>query len=415
MIALALALPLALAQSDPNWFEGLFFGIQCSVDPYEGTPSGAMVARALETNAAPYGVTQLANDLLLPTVGRLAGEEGGKATVAAIRVDNLFSVAQVPTAVGGGCGRNPLAYAPVDLMTNRLGLAHQGRVAGVFYAVSVNGYGVHPLQVTRFTAPYMLFAVNSAYALGAPLLPAGTTPGERFTLTWDWVGGVVLSPASLDLRLGYVGSTGLYTNLDEHRSSVFLRSVLRAAREGQGSLPFFTAGLQQLPLPESTREQIGRTALFARKLRWANLPSTAPAEQADPASEGFDLWTAHVEQVGLAEGRFDLHFTAAARPAPLLHEAAAGWHSPGYDPARPQATEGGFGLWAGVVTLPAARHYGVAPGLKPTVVFDVGGRLDDEGSFFHGGLKVNAPETLDVHPYAVNAVSVFLEWVRAAP
>ncbi|MFT4622651.1 MAG: hypothetical protein ACI8PZ_001307 [Myxococcota bacterium] len=437
---------LAAAQvAHGAWFENAFYGIQCDLETVKGTPSEVLVQQALVTNAATYGAAQFADEILLPNVSRMARESyDGKAAIGVIRADSIFGIENIPAR---GCGnRGGMVNAPVDLMTNRLGLAWQGKYIGVFYAVTVNGYGIHPLQISRATAPYMLFVTNFGYGALAPLLPAGTDVGERFTMTWDWIGGLVFAPGGLDVRLGYVGSKGFYSNVDEEKTSIFLRSVLQASPlTGKlNNLPYLMTGLDQLPIGEDAMEKVGRTRIYGRRLRWYTIPG-APLDQlvsgttststgstptipttgttgTSAAGDGgggvrdahFDLYTFHIEQIGLANGWLDLKLIGASRPAPLMHEASVGVHSPGYDTYRPgEMDEAGFGVWVGVVTMPPAWHYGSAPGPKPTLVIDAGGPLSTTAGYIHGGVRMNQTEVLDIHPYAINAVSVFLEYVAS--
>lgn len=136
-------LSLALAQ-EGNWFESAFFGSGCTVQTYPGSPSGRLVDDALATNAALYSATATVDEIVLPGLARVAEANGGKGTVVVVRVDNLFSVQNVPartfdqTTAGNGCSA-PLLNAPVDLMSNRLATAHQHGIWGLFYGVSVNG------------------------------------------------------------------------------------------------------------------------------------------------------------------------------------------------------------------------------------------------------------------------------------
>lgn len=417
MTGLLLAAHVAHGQdARETWFESAFYGTHCQLSPLPGTPSLALVRQAQQTNAALYGATGFANDTLLPGVARGAeASDDGSATAFVFRVDDLFGVGSVPTALSG-CDGGPFANAPVDLMTSDLGIAHRWRRVGVFYAVSVNGYGVHASPTTRFTAPYLLAAVDTAYAFAAPFLPAGDDVGQRFTLTWDWIGGVSLAPGSLDLRLGYVGSRGLYTNLDEERSRLFVRSVVSAVPGAVGTvadLPYLAAGFDRLPGAQRLEERIGRTRLFGRRLEWW---ATAPGE--DAARTGrLDLYTAHLEQQGLAAQRLDLKLVAGVAPEPFVHEASLGWHSPGYTTDhRDFAADFGFGVWGGLVWMPPAAAYGVRPGLHPTFTVDLGARLGDSSSgdrgYLHAGLRLNDTATLDVHPYAVDAVAVFAELTR---
>lgn len=280
---------------------------------------------------------------------------------------------------------------------------------------------MHPNQTTRFTAPVMLFSVNSAYALAAPFLPAGETGGQRFNLVWDWVGGITLSPGTVDLRAGYVGSQGCYTNVDERTSALFRRSILQAPRTPQAiaALPYLAVGVQRLPWPEDLETRIGRTRIFGRQLRWYTLePRTEPApDDADTGTGGgFDLRTVHVDQMGLFAGLVDLRFTAAARPSPLVHEALLGIHTRGYDGFEASERTGGAGLWLGMVQMPAARHYHVAPGPKPTLVVDVGAPIGDKyeaRGYGHIGLRINHADLLDIHPYAVGAPQLFIEYLQS--
>jgi hypothetical protein len=403
------------------------FSTRCAVAAAPGTPSITLVQEAQQTNAATYGALQFANDTLIPRVQAASDEEwDGEAIVFALRADNLFGVATVPAMtvpsdITSDCKASDWVAAPADLMTNRLGFARQWKNGGFFYAVSVNGYGLHTSQDTRFGAPYMLMAVNMAYAFGAPLLPAGTRVGQRFTLTWDWVGGARFTPGSLDLRAGYLGSQGFYSNIAEQRSSLFVGSAFTALPKdlSSASLPWVLAGLTRVPLPDELVEKIGRTRTFARRLRWVSPVSTAgvanaaAAEALRAAAPSLDVWTGHIEQVGLMEDHLDVRVVGGLAPTPFLHEASVGWRSDGLTPESEFEDDFGWGISAGVVTMPAAAFYGIQPGPKLALSATIGGEASGGGSLM-GGLRLNQTELLDVHPYAVNAVSVFIDWSAAA-
>ncbi len=437
-LALLLALLPAPARAG-NWFEELFYGMSCEIEALGGTPGRAIVDQAVATTATLHDAVAAVEDIGFPEARRVQ-EEDGKATVFLVRADNLFNAAHLParvtdtTLTGTGC-QGPYRWAPVDIMANRLAVVHRGRKAlGWYYAVSVHGYGVHASTTTRFSAPWMLFGVNTAYAFLAPFLPAGETLGDRFSLRWDWVGGLSWTQKGLDARLGYVGSRGLYANLDEQKTALFLRGVLRrnTRLDEVMEVPLARAGLARLPWPEDWEEKIGRTRLFGQTLRWYALEEgtgggtgtgtgttftettdAAPAE--DERVRAIDLRTIHLDQMGLLGGVLDLRLAGMVQPQVLLHEASVGLHSRGYQGFDRENRTYGAGIWAGMTRLPAASWYGVAPGPKLMVMASgtarVGNPYDDLQGYVVLHAAMNAAEVLDVHPYAVNAPQVFLEYV----
>jgi len=425
----------AAQESEGLLFEQAFFGVRCGISPLPGTPSLTLIREAQQTNAATYGALEFAESTLIPAARRAAGEEwDGEATVFALRVDNLFGVAHVPSLIVPGkvasdCDPSGWVSAPADLMSNRLGFARQWRYGGLFYAVSVNGYGIHANQDTRIGAPYMLFAVNSMYAFAAPFLPAETRTGQQFTLTWDWVAGARFTPGSLDLRAGYLGSEGFSADIAERNTGLFAGAAALPNGEtdlSSKTLPWLLAGIERVPLPTDLTDRIGATGLLLRRVRWVapiaqTLTSTTDttgttdttAASTDDPIPSVDFYSAQIEQRGLWDDHVDIRVIGGAAPEPFLHEASITYRSDDYDTLPDSHRDAGWAATVGVITMPEAAWYGIEPGLKPLVSVAFRGENDD-GSKIGGGLRLNDSATLAVHPYAVNAVSVFIDWSAAA-
>lgn len=410
MVALlALAVSAGAQTYEKNWFEGLFYGgklAPCDIYPVPGTPSELVARTAFETNSTTYTAAVLADETLLPTVERVA-EERDVGTVIAVSFDHLAGVQNVPSRVINCSGRG-IVDAPVDLTASRFGLAHRKNWWGIFYAVSVNGYGVHARPMSRFTAPWLMYGLTTSYAFVAPFFPKGYTDGQRFVLAWDWIGGFEAQPGHFDARLGYIGSQGLYFNAAEDRTRLFLRGMLKAAPETPGlGAPLVSAGIEEIPYADDLKETIGRMGLFAR-----HMTQYTQVEDNPFVPEGYvaaiDLRTAHFQQVGIAK-QVDVRVALAAKPSPLVHEALVGWHSPDFDLTRTEEREGGgVAVLGGIVSTAPAWHYDVSPGYKPSISLVAGG--SDREGHFDVALRYNPPDTIDIHPYTVGALSFELNF-----
>lgn len=205
--------------------------------------------------------------------------------------------------------------------------------------------------------PYMLAPL---YAMAAPAIGPQQFGENQTTTFLDWVAGVQVSPYSVDLRVGYLGSRGLYTNLSERRSKLFARAALQA---NWSHLPYLMGGLDELPFSDEIKGRIGRTWVFGRRLEWWTAEQQAEAAASSPEDiRDIALTTGHIEQYWIKD-RFDVKVAWSVQPTITLHQLTGAIRTDGYgeDPDSGRASAQGR-LEAGLVTLPDLTSSGVVAG-----------------------------------------------------
>ena len=410
MTALLLALGLAgtaQAQDGPWW-------TRCNeYTALEGLPSGAIRDRALADNAQLFGVVETASADLFPLLD--AGDDDDTRAAFEIGMRSLYGAEHVPASVQGvDCGP---ALAPVDIYTSSFGVGVRAGRVGAFYATSVQGGMTTMNPVVRGFGTWLGSSLGMLYAPVAPVVGAGGN--DRFR--WDWMAGVQARPGTLTARVGWIGSKGLYTNVDERFTRLFLRSAIRPfadeAREQSTAvalLPYVKGGVDRLPLPDDVRAAVGSTRLYGRKLAWYTRPAPPPpeVEDGDPREAvELNMTSGHIEQYDI-RGLFDLRASWTLQPQSQLHEAIFAVHTPFYGTPEEAGDPGALvaRVEVGATQVPAAWYYGVSPGMKPTLAVDAGWGNPHTGSFARVKARMNHADVLDVFPYAVGALSLHLEF-----
>ncbi len=375
-----------------------------------GTAGYRNAAAAITTNATTYGAAQWAERHLLPVLHRADRPEGWTGG-GAMDTNLVFGATRVPTLeLGYPYGDCPEDYRismrPLDLGASNFGfVARKGRF-GLFYAGSLTWSGsafANNAARGMLTGSYYIW--GGVGAMAAPALGGWSYTEGVGTVAPDWILGGAADLSVLWVDAGYVGSRGVYANVQEGRVGFFGSALLQKAVAG---LPFFKAGAQGVESPA------GLSSVYARRLPIQALPRY-DAESGRASSTAGDeveerLETAHLEQLNI--GRIvDVYLAGAWKPSPQLWEARLGLHSKDYhqgrkasDAGTPGQTQAGFLVQAGVVQLPDMYYYGVEGGLRGT------GRLEytfgvpvDGGTSLYGQMRLlwNDPEVLALYPYAV--------------
>lgn len=397
MTLLLLLAGLAAAQDDSGpWWLGCV-----EYDPIEGLPSATTRLEAQRTNTQLFGVVETAQTDLFPLID--GGEPEDSRTAFILSMRSVHRAVRQPALARGSCDA---MLAPVDLFASSFGFGFRKGMFGAFYATNITGTLQTGNPVARVGGTYLLGTAGIVYAPVAPFVGAGEAMGMR----WDWVAGVQVRPGTVTARFGYIGTKGLYTNLDERTTALFLRSAVRGFDLQR--LPYLASGIDRLPLPKDLQERIGSTRLFGRSMDWYTAP--APPPDAPEREDVFDvkLWTGHIEQYDIHEGRLDVRVAWTLRPEVLLHEAVVAYHSPYFRRLDVEELQGGdllYRVQAGVVQMPGSWAYGIAPGIRPMFAVEVGGQANEYSAFTTIAVRYNHADTLDIFPYAVGGVSIHVQ------
>jgi hypothetical protein len=365
----------------------------CEPRVIAGTVPYGVGRQAIETNANAYGAVALAENTLLAGDGKFIGVTGHA----------LYNVARLPA----------IAACPTDLNYGTMGLdvyasagglmipfeALDGKLVGrVFYAGSVSGslvqfpsdkYLYNRIFSTEF---YGAGSILTAYA--APLAPLLTRNDGIQTMVGDFVIGAEIGlpdhPDVAALRLGYVYSQGLYSNLNSKRTFLFATALLT---DRFALLALARAGLERVPI----QDMVGKTSLFGRNQVIKGTPASEPATEANAATFGkIDLTTLHFAQDDIGGGYVGVSAALAVRPRVFLHEASLTLNLFPMDLDLGEPIRA-IRLHAGVEELPAMPWYAVDGGLQPYFDLTV---------FDSVHIRRNSPETLLLFPYAQGATEV---------
>ena len=373
-----------------------------------GTAGFENARSANETNALAYGAVRFVqedvSEMLLSAEERT--DDGDWVGAYANQAHVALGVTRVPSVeLSSGCPSNlRVSSRPLDLGGTRIGLAGSNGTFGFFYSGAVT-YGITPNDATeRFFSHTNGYVFGLAGAMGAPVLGGALRFNEGASVVFtDFVLGGTVDPGPFELKAGWVGSKGLFADI-EGEVPLFAAAVFdRLGLDGN----LLEGGLRKL------QSEAGLTSVFAKNQPFRSLPSVGagndPVERQDAPS--LDFTTGHLEHYEIG-GIVDVRASYALRPSPALHEATVAVHTPRFwsepKPGRVIAR-------AGVIQLPDMWFYGVRGGLRPTVHLEYVARTPI-GSNPHanlhiaGVLDINAPEQLLLFPYAVNAVFIGYEF-----
>ncbi len=395
---LALVTSPAQAQAISNSYGG--------IEAIPGTVSYNTVLRASDTNAVVFGASSIAEQVVFPAL-RNDGD-----WVFRLVSNTIYGGLTVPVDFMNDQGSVGVGTHPVDFSAVSLCGGYRFGDLGIFYASSMTGTVLAPNTGGR--------AINGTiWALDLAAASVGGTKVEEFSDTTDINGGNTQADfivgAQYDFgvvqaRAGYVGTTGLFTNLSQSDLRLFFTSVVEAEL---GNVPYLRTGIDRLPLDELGMEG-AMSSLFARKVRLvapfdlrANATQDEIAKLRDASS--YDRWTGHLQQLSIAE-HIDVLAAADFRSGVSLHELRAGWHSTGFhrvvptDPDDEVQPEEGWGIHAGYIHLPDMYYYGLQGGAKLS--------FSAEARAPAGRIRIsrNDPDLLAVFPFAYDAWTLSWEF-----
>ncbi|MEZ4241970.1 MAG: hypothetical protein R3F59_38630, partial [Myxococcota bacterium] len=243
-------------------------------------------------------------------------------------------------------------------------------------------------------------------AFAAPAAPLMSRDQGLQTMAGDFIAGASFdiphAPELGSLDVGYVYSSGLYTNVSSERLALFATTMIT---DQFTLLALVRAGVAELPIVKREVRKIGSTSLYGR-----NMVLEAPPEptEALPEQKGFrglfaekrgavDLTTIHLEQHRIGQ-YVSVSGALALRPRLFLHEGSIAVEMP-----VSALTEEAGGLLSdaalvsgriGIEEMPALPWYGTEGGRQLFVDLSLLG-------FVH--VRRNAPSTLAVFPYAEGA------------
>jgi len=385
-LLLAALVGLAHAEDDTN------SSANCGVVKLFPTSHRDLLRRAATTNTNLYGAVGTAEREVLPLMHSHEGM-----ALFSYEQHVLAGAMHVPV-MAIGC-ESSMLMAPVDLTSSNWALAWSQGDVGVFYNASVTtvqAYGGAPM---RGFGNFISSAASIYYALGAPFFPAGSNQYDNGSVTWDWIAGAEVTPGSVAIRAGYVGSNGAYFQASEKHSGAFFAA---AANQGFEQLPYLRGGIERLRL-EKLVDKVGQTSAYVRLLELPGAVGQVPQAQPEPD----DLDTLHLSQEGMGQ-LIDVVTAVAWKPTPLLHELRVGVHTPHFLGIEERDDSWDFRALGGVVRMPESPLVHVEGGAKPS--FRLEAVYGYDGNVFSNlelSLKYNDPEILALFPYAENALDIY--------
>lgn len=365
---------------------------ECNFRPVAGLVPYQSGAQAIETNAQAFGAAAFAERTLL------RGSPWG------FEMHTVAGAARIPTLAECPDGRTYHGSGSLDLFSSASGIMvplkvdQKGGELKLFYAGSVTGSKVQYPGSQRVFDSYAYAASGIAFTYAAPLAVLDQVDQGLKSRAGDFIVGAALDLPTLPdvgtLGIGYVYSSGLYSNLSSRKLRLFATALLT---QRFALLSLVKGGLDRVPLPGET----GNATLFGRNQ--VLLPP--PAVDTGSIPPRLDLTSVHYQHDALA--RFlSLRVAFALRPRPLLHELAGGVAVPNDDGSGDPVLQSGavridrlFAAELGRTELPALPWYGV-----------------DGGGAFYAELSIldllfvrhNAPDTLLLFPYAQGATEVLV-------
>jgi len=322
MIAAILTIALAGAQEFNYDVDGDANDCQNNA-PIAGTAGWRNAQAAISTNAQTFGAAQFAERNIFP---QLAAGDSESAGAGALEESFIFGAARVPSMELGypfmGCPTDlRISTRALDLGAASFGLGGRYKRVGFFYAASMaySGTAFHnPFTRSMLTMGYLMYGIVGAAF--APLVQVDESQGLATYVT-DYIVGLNVDAEVADVNVGYVGSRGFYSEIEEKRAGLFLATLFQ---DNFSALPYLRGGLSGLDTAA------GLSSLYVRKLPFTSLAGTdVDGTRGESTGASEEFLTSHVKQRDLF-GFLDLEAAYAFRPTPLLHEAQVGFHNPDY-------------------------------------------------------------------------------------
>lgn len=388
--------------------------------PIAGTVRYELGQQARRTNAQAFSAVHFAQVTIFPELDRKRETED-TVFVGGFGASSLIDAVAIPTVdVAVSCPET-LRYAtrPLDLIAMTQGFGIKFGPFGLFYATGMTASYIPPglgagelgnITYRGVLVPMMFAMYAFPYSYAAPFGADGFSKGPQ-SFVVDYVGGGQVDLGEVGVaRAGYVGSTGVYSNVTGKMVRAFLSSMV----EDELGLAYFAAGVDRQPIANLL------VSAFGRKLPLVSVPRVDPATLAPKApAEQLSFWSAHTQVLSIG-GYVDVMAAYGVEPEPTLHELRAGAHTLGFHrspgPAKKDERTDDFavgcGVWGGVVQMPDMWYYGIEGALRATVdagckfTGSTGGSNIGEGRF---GIRRNHPDTFALFPYAVDAWNGYYE------
>lgn len=366
-----------------------------------GTTRYRVALEASRKNAAIFGAVASAEKVVLPNL------QQGSSSAAMIDLSLLYGATKVPTTCGG------LVLYDTDMTAGNVAFGFRYGPVSAFYSAGVASTLFTPGGAAgRYIYPPFIGGLGWFYALGAPLIGAGTSQKDVYSITSDYIAGLQLHGGKLvAASAGYIGSKGLYANASLPVIRAFVSSALT---ENIKQLGYLRAGFDALDwaFPKEAVKAIGSTSIYGRVLRSYAIPEVGAPVAPTKETAARSLVTGHFEQMNIG-GHFDIVSSFTVKPKPDLYHLSIGytpsspelaWYEQKARIARPydrKNTE--FRFEIGVVKLPDQTYYGVRGGPKFHAAIDligvwIGGKLS---------IRLNDADVLANFPYAYNALHFY--------
>lgn len=387
--------------------------------PIAGTNAYRIARSAAASNAQAFGaVSNLERNVFpLLDVGQRASKNE-EVAVMMLEGNFLWNVLQIPTYEPECPAHLRYGQRPLDLGATSLAAGMRFDMIGFFVAAGLTYTRLAGNDFVRYgmLPPAMLLS-SPFVGIAAPVARLDYQEGVA-ALESDYIAGLSLDTRALDVRGGYVVSSGFYGHVNQPDSHAFLALLLG---DGASELQYLRSGLRELASPA------GLSTAFVRRLPFTapsrdDLLSAVPTEEAE---ERLHFLTAHASQTSIAK-LLDVHLAYAIKPDAMMHEARVGLHNASYRPTTPSNADEwkeskvmgkdalGYGATAGAARFPQQAYFGLDGRWRPSLRLEMtythtDWNEDDVMVFrFVWGFRYNEPDVLAVFPYAQDALDMYI-------
>ena len=381
---------------------------------FEGTVPFGVAVQGRNTAAQTFGAAQFAEKAITPLLqhGPMAFSFHGNA---------IYDSAHVP-AISSQAGCTALERyqrTPVDSAAGAVGIGYGGEWWSLFYAASFTRTRLRTTDTAAGFAPYVA-ALESFAGFAAPFLGGGSVDGINGRAR-DYILGGRAEVFGTELRLGYVGSTGVYFHASESEYTKLFTSL--AVGQKFDVLAYLKGGVGPFDLDELVFDGLGSSYLYAQQTAFTSpLRLDAAREVIDEPLATTSFWTLSFEQRNMF-GNFEIALSAALRPQAFFHHAELAWSTGNFHADQPEGPKSKYGpgwvdgrVAVGFIEMPELRFLGV-PGGKKRITIDLEGRITigsrkDSGQLALGwSFKANDPTTLMMFPASASATHfLYLEF-----
>lgn len=371
--------------------------------PVPGSAGATVANQAFKGFSRLYGATAVAEREVLPLLRQRTSDHDDSAGVVHLQSNSIFGAGQqllVAESNESGCPN--FVRSDYDLYSGSFGLGLRMKWFSAFYVTSVVGGQPEANTLGRVFNPIASLAVINVYSVIAPAVGSWNVNEKGVSISGDYIAGGQVDILGTNIAVGYIGSSGLYSNITQEKLRLFASAAI--AREFS-ELAYLTAGIDRI---RAIREML--TTAYARKVVFSPPPQFSAGSFVTPTTQGIDFWTGHLEQLDIAK-LVDIKAALAVQPNVFLHDLRLGFHTGEYhvDPngKRPGRDGGGASIEVGTVKIPENQAIG-QPGkqlfsAKGIIkMFPKTGLAGDLGL----SLAFNDPEVITRFPAAHNVFSL---------